>query len=137
MNTLFTIAGDVRRSLKFEEFRQSIASQIVAVSEHHIIDSMPVEVCKFVRANRSKICRDTAKQSSDQGYCSAQKIHYFGYKLHVVCTASGVFKAFDIAQASAHDISYLNNVKAQFSNCVLIGDRGYFSRQYMKNHPLV
>jgi len=43
----------------------------VAFSEHHIVDSMPVEVCKFSRANRSKICRDTVEQSSNHGYCAA------------------------------------------------------------------
>jgi len=124
-----------RRSLAFkiEEFRQAIANQVVAVSKHHIIDSMPVEVCKFARANRSKICRDTVEQSPNHGYCAAQKTHYFGYKLHAVCTASGVFKAFDITQASVHDIQYLNDVKTQFSNCVLIGDRGYLSRQYQQD----
>ena len=91
---------------------------------------MPVEVCKFARANRSKICRDSVEQSPNHGYCAAQKTHYFGYKLHAVCTASGVFKAFDITQASVHDIHYLHDVKAQFSNCVLIGDRGYLSHQF-------
>lgn len=121
-----------RRALAFkiEEFRQKISSKIIAVSEHHIIDSMPVEVCKISRANRSKICRDTVEQSPNHGYCAAQKSHYFGYKLHAVCTANGVFKAFDITKASVHDIHYLNDVKTQFSNCILIGDRGYLSQQY-------
>lgn len=124
-----------RRSLAFkiEEFRRLIAHQVIAFSEHHLIDSMPVEVCKFARANRSKICRDTVEQSPNHGYCASQKTHYFGYKLHAVCTASGVFKAFDITKASVHDIHYLNDVKAQFSNCVLIGDRGYLSRQYQQD----
>jgi len=78
-----------RRSLAFkiEEFRQAIAHQVVAVSEHHIIDSMPVKVCKFARANRSKICRDTVEQSPNHGYCAAQKTHYFGYKLHAGMTS--------------------------------------------------
>ena len=108
--------------------RQAIAHQVVAVSEHHIIDSMPVEVCKFARSNRSKF---VVTQSNNHGYCAAQKTHYFGYKLHAVCTVSGIFKAFDITKASAHDIHFLNDVKAQFSNCVLIGDRGYLSRRYI------
>jgi len=117
-------------SIKIEEFRQKIAHQIEPANDHHIIDSMPVEICKFARANRSKICRDSVEQSPNHGYCAAQKTYYFGYKLHAVCTIKGVFKAFDITQASMHDIHYLNDVKAQFSNCVLIGDRGYLSQHY-------
>lgn len=124
-----------RRALAFkiEEFRQTISHQITQSNTHHIIDSMPVEICKFARANRSKICRDSVAQSPNHGYCAAQKTHYFGYKLHAVCTPSGVFKAFDITKASVHDIQYLNDVKTQFSNCVLIGDRGYLSRQYQQD----
>ena len=120
-------------SFKIEEFQQKLSHQITEFSAHHIIDSMPVEICKVARANRSKICRDTIEQSPNHGYCAAQKTHYFGYKLHAVCTATGVFKAFDITKASVHDIHYLNDVKTQFSNCVLIGDRGYLSRQYQND----
>lgn len=94
---------------------------------------MPVEICKFARASRSKICRDTVEKSPNHGYCVAQKTHYFGYKLYAVCTTSGVFKAFDTTQASVHDIHYLNDVKTQFSSCALIGDRGCLSRQYQQD----
>lgn len=121
-----------RRSLAFkiEDFRQKISHEITHDNTHHIIDSMPVEVCKYSRSSRSKTCRDSVETSPSFGYCAAQKMHYFGYKFHAVCTASGVFKAFDITQASVHDIHYLHDVKAQFSNCILIGDKGYLSRQY-------
>lgn len=79
---------------------------------------MPIEVCEFSRVNRSKFSQNTIKQSPNHGYCASQKIHYFGYKLHTVCTASGVLKAFDITKASVHDIHYLNDVKTHFSNCI-------------------
>jgi len=120
-------------SFKIEEFRQKISHRISPFSEHHLIDSMPVEICKVGRANRSKICRDTIEQSPNHGYCAAQKAHYLRYKLHAVYTASGVFKTFDITKTSTHDIQYLNDVKAQFSNCVLIGDRGYLSHRYQQD----
>ncbi len=55
---------------------------------------------------------------------------YYGYKLHAVCTAQGIFKGFDISPASTHDIHYPDDVKTQFSQCLLIGERGYISRQY-------
>ena len=29
-----------------------------------------------------------------------------------------------------HDIHYLNDIKYQFNHCVLIGDKGYLSREY-------
>jgi len=86
-----------RRSLAFkiEQFRQAKSHRVVAFNTHYIIDSMSVEVCKFARANRSKVCRDTIEKSPNHGSCVVQKTHYFVYKLHAVCTACGVLKAFD------------------------------------------
>jgi len=124
-----------RRSLAFkvEEFRQLIAQKVMPTDTHHIIDSIPLEVCKLSRSARSKVCRDSIEVSPNHGYCAAQKTHYFGYKFHAVCTSNGVFKAFDITKASIHDIHYLHDVKAQFSNCILIGDRGYLSGDFQRD----
>ncbi len=92
---------------------------------------MPLEVCKLSRAKRSGICKKSGEEKSPNfGYCAAQKMYYFGYKIHAVCTQQGVFKAFDISPVSLHDIYYLNDVKEQFSNCVIIGDKGYLNRQW-------
>lgn len=86
---------------------------------------MPLEVCKFSRANRSWIRSESIEKSPDFGYCIAQKLYYFDYKIHAVCTQQGVFKAFDISKASVYHIHYLNDVKEQFEHCVIVGDKGY------------
>lgn len=117
-------------AFKIHDFQQKIANEIVPKDSYHIVDSMPLEVCKMSRSFRSNICCDNTDVQPDYGYCAAQKMHYYGYKFHSVCTAGGVFKAFDITKASTHDIHYLENVKSQFSDCVLIGDKGYLSQQY-------
>lgn len=117
-------------SFKIEQLRQQIADQINPFQVQHVIDSMPLEICKLSRSKRAKVCRDTPEISPDYGYCAAQKTYYFGYKFHAVCTAEGVFKAFDITRASVHDIHYLHDVKAQFDNCILIGDKGYLSQAF-------
>ncbi len=122
-----------RLAFKIEQFRQMITNQMTVDRQHHIIDSMPLEVCRFSRAKRSRICRDTVEVSPDYGYCAAQKTTYFGYKFHAVCSSDGVFQAFDITQASVHDIHYLEEVKTQFAHCVLIGDKGYLSQQWQED----
>ena len=123
-----------RRKLNFklEQFRSHIAKRIDPEASHHVIDSMPLEVCKISRANRVKICHDSEENSPDHGYCAAQKTYYFGYKLHAVCTVAGVFKTFDISKASIHDIHYLEDVRQQFNNCVLIGDKGYLNKHVQR-----
>ncbi|WP_416411050.1 hypothetical protein [Empedobacter falsenii] len=54
---------------------------------------MPLEVCKLSRSSRSKICRETDYAIPNKGYCASQKMHYYGYKLHAVCSAEGVFQS--------------------------------------------
>ncbi len=37
---------------------------------------------------------------------------------------------FDISKASVHDIHYLKDIKNQFNDCVILGDKGYLSIDY-------
>lgn len=124
-----------RRQLgfKIEAFRQQIVAHLAPAAHCYLIDSMPLEACKLSRAKRSRICQDSPEVKPDFGYCAAQRTHYFGYKIHAVCTAQGVLKTFDISKASCHDIHYLNDVQTQISNCLLVGDKGYLSYQWQQD----
>ena len=115
-----------RRKLFFftEYLRRKIVEKLTGGEKYFIVDSMPLEVCKLARAGRCKICRHNIKTSPDKGYCASQKMYYFGYKIHAVCSVSGVFANFDITKASTHDINYLKN---NMQNCIIIGDKGYLS----------
>ena len=130
-----TVYNRRRRKLAFkiESFRQNIASIIVPAEDYHIVDSMPLEVCKYSRSSRTKVCQENTETSPSFGYCAAQQMRYFGYKVHAVCTVQGVIKTFDISKASIHDIHYLNDIKHQLNNCVLIGDKGYLSQHYQQD----
>ena len=119
-----------RLSLKTQELQQRLANAVIAQESHLLIDSMPIEICRPSRAKRSRVCSQHDESSPDFGYCAAQKMYYFGYKIHAVCTHQGVFKAFDLTKASTHDIHYLNDVREQFDHCILIGDKGYLSRAW-------
>lgn len=113
-----------------DQIRQRILCELSLDEDYLFVDSMPLEVCKFSRAKRSKVCRHWPETAPDYGYCAAQKMSYFGYKFHATCTAQGIFKTFDISKASVHDIHYLNDLKPQVSHCVLVGDKGYLSQAW-------
>ncbi|RYE03119.1 MAG: IS982 family transposase, partial [Rickettsiaceae bacterium] len=113
-----------------ESVRQKLAGRLAENEHHFIVDSMPLEVCKLSRSARSKICKETAYACPNTGYCASQKLHYYGYKLHAVCTAKGVFQSLDISPASVHDLNYLKDIKEQLGHCVLLGDKGYLSASY-------
>lgn len=117
-------------AFKIEQCRQQIVDRLAPSSSCYLSDSMPLEACKIIRANQSCICQDTEATSPDFGYCAAQNMSYFGYRTHAVRTQHGIFKTFDISKAAVHDIHYLHDVKSQLNHCILIGDKGYLSRQY-------
>lgn len=76
------------------------------------------------------ICKENYLTSPSKGHCASQKLHFYGYKLHAVCSTSGVFSNFELTQAAVLDIHYLKNINTNLSSCVLIGDKGYLSADY-------
>ena len=116
-----------------EEIRKELALKFNEFEDYFVVDSMPLEVCKLSRATRSKICKEVDNSIPNRGYCASQKSHFYGYKLHAVCSVSGVFQSFDLSPASVHDIHYLKDIKEQMTDCVLLGDRGYLSAEIQLN----
>jgi hypothetical protein len=110
-----------------EEVRTKLASYFLEFEDYFIVDSMPLEICKFSRHNRIKICKDEFETAPSKGFCASQNHWFYGYKLHGVCSVSGVFHSVDITKASVHDVHFLENIKQQISDCVLLGDKGYLS----------
>ena len=125
-----------RRKLLFEKtegIRNAMAERLNRQADVFAIDSMPLEICKISREQRNKMGKESAHHSPDKGYCASQKKYFYGYKLHSVCSAAGVIQSLDLTRASVHDVHYLKDVKELFSNCMIIGDKGYISRQQQIN----
>lgn len=118
-----------RLSNKINDLRMKLARSFNEFEKYFIIDSMPVEVCKLSRSNTSKICKDAEYCYPNRGFCASQQMHFYYYKLHAVCSISGVFQSIDLSPASVHDIHYLKDIKEQLSDCVLLGDKGYLSSE--------
>ena len=111
-----------------EEIRMKMVEKFNEFENYFVVDSMSLEVCKIARSSSSKICKEEDYTRPDKGFCASQNLHYYGYKLHGVCSIEGVFQSFDLTPASVHYIHYLKDIKAQLSDCVLLGDRGYLSQ---------
>lgn len=117
-----------RKLFEFSEIiRTTLANPFLEFEDYFIIDSMPLEICKKARENRLKICKKDFETAPSKGFCASQDTWFYGYKLHAICSVSGVFQSIDITKANVHDIQILKDVKNQLSDCVLLGDRGYLS----------
>ncbi|MBA7567382.1 IS982 family transposase ISFba2 [subsurface metagenome] len=108
-----------------EVVRKSLANQLVPYEDTFILDSMPLEVCKLARSKRSTICSENYSTAPNWGYCASHSTFFYGYKLHGVCSLNGVVTSVDISKASVADVRYLQDLKHQYSDCLVLGDKGY------------
>ena len=113
-----------------EQIRRLLANQFNEFEDIFVVDSMPLEICKLSRSQRSSICQQDLDLAPDKGYCASMKMSYYGYKLHATCGVAGIIESIDISSASVHDIHYLNDIRQQFSNCIIIADKGYLSQPW-------
>ncbi|MCA1709892.1 MAG: IS982 family transposase [Actinobacteria bacterium] len=97
---------------------------VFAQGEAFLIDSLPVPVCRRVRARR---CRKV--QGVEYcGYCAAKREQFFGWRLHLVCTPEGVPVAFDLLPASLHDLTPVHELTVGLAvGASVYGDKGYNS----------
>jgi hypothetical protein len=73
---------------------------------YFVVDSMPLEVCKLSRSSGSKICKEQDYALPNKGFCASQNLHFYGYKLHAVCSIESVFQSFDLSPASVSICRY-------------------------------
>lgn len=127
---------NIRRKLTArlaEEIRKDVAVAIDGTEDVFCIDSKPIKVCQNARAKRCVMGRDNVEAAPDWGYCASQGMHYYGYKLHAVCGIRGVIHSYDMTAASVHDIHYLNDVRWEYHDCKMLGDKGYLSAEVQKD----
>ena len=69
-----------------------LLGEVFATGEAFVIDSMPVPVCRRARAWRCKKVRGAAYC----GYCAAKKEKFFGWRLHLIVTPTGIPVSFRV-----------------------------------------
>ncbi len=107
--------------------RKYLVQSLCEGEDTFVIDSMPIPICKFSRAKRLKVCKEAYETIPDYGFCAAQNMTYFGYKLHGITSVNGVITDFDLSKASLADIHFLNDVREKYAGCLILGDKAYLS----------
>lgn len=96
-----------------------------------IVDSFPLEVCKFGRA---KFCKTFREEGATYSYNASKKETFFGYKVHAITTSEGSVKLFEITPANVDDRKGLEDFSAVLPvNSIVIADKGYQSHNLEKN----
>jgi len=102
-----------------------LLGEVFAYGEVFLIDSMPLPVCKRTRARRCRKVRGKVFC----GYCAAKREKFFGWRLHMICSATGVPVSFDLLPAALHDLTPLHELAFALPfGASLFGDKGYLSQ---------
>ena len=54
-----------------EEIRTKLAKEFLEFEDYFIVDSMPLEICKFSRHSRIKICKEEFESAPSKGFCAS------------------------------------------------------------------
>ena len=110
------------------QIRQLLLADIEGASEQLcIIDSLPMPVMQFHLAPASS--NNWSCYEADYGRIESKKQTIFGYKLHLLVTASGVIIDFELAPASETDLSVGYELLSNHQNKQVIGDKAYIGTQ--------
>jgi len=104
------------------EFSLSVLTELHCKGHTFVIDSMPLPVCKRVRASRCGKVRGRAYC----GYCAAKAERFFGWRLHLIVNLQGVPVAFSILPASLHDLTPIHELTWLLPPwSTVLADKGY------------
>lgn len=91
-----------------------------------VIDSIPMPVCRFARARRSRVFRGLAAYGKELGSQT-----FYGLRLHLKINSIGMVESFELTPANTHDIKMVEEL-AEGNRGLLLGDRGYLSEPLKK-----
>jgi hypothetical protein len=119
----------VRQCANLWNVKQCFFEYLSRSQDHYlqILDSMPIEVCKFVRAKTTTQFKETAAYGKWFGRT------FFGYRLHLKITDVGIIRSFILAPANEHDIRYSKPLLTDDSGGWVLADKGYRSRDLQQS----
>jgi hypothetical protein len=98
-----------------------------------VVDSTPVECAR----SRDAVMRSDLAGWAQYGYCASHSGYFWGLRLHLVCTLSGLPVAFALAGAKAGEQETLLDIfaaeprlLAERPGQTLIGDKNYFGAEF-------
>jgi len=117
----------LRRILDFLWF--DLSCQNMAYSNDkplYIVDSFPVQICEQVRMHRCKLTKGFDKKYL--GYNAAKDKYFYGMKVSLMTTDTGLPIDVVIDAGSKHDIKFLEkHALGRYGDSKIIGDKAYNS----------
>ncbi len=106
------------------ELGVQVLMEVAQTGEIFIIDSMPVPVCRRVRARRCRKVRGL----DFCGHCTAKKEKFFRWRLHLICTPQGRPVSYTLLAGRYQDLTPIHELTFVLPPGVTVyGDKGDIS----------
>lgn len=103
-------------------WRRLVGEVAAADDRLHIVDSLPLPVCRFARATFCQRFRGAARYGKDH----ADRQTFYGFRLHARLTWPGLLSEVVLAPANASEQSLLVPLASTApAGCAILGDRNY------------
>jgi len=101
--------------------QENLACKLGAFTDTlHMIDGLPIPVCKFARAHFSQVFIGKAAY----GYCATKQERYYGFRGHIVISSIGIVTAATFAAANIDERDVCPELLGRLRGLAL-GDKGY------------
>ncbi len=106
--------------VKRELWRVLIEQSRQAFDSIQVIDTVPLPVCVYTRSRRDRCFKTLA----DYGHCGAKKMDYYGFKLGLRVSQSGMITHFPLLNARSHDVNHSSALVEGFAG-LCPADKGF------------
>jgi Transposase DDE domain len=107
--------------------RRLLADLDLALDRQCVIDSLPIPVLQWQHVPHAGSRADWQAADASYGRVPSKGQAIFGYKLHLLVTANGVIRDFELVSAWHTDIVAGAEVLAEQRDVTVLGDKGYVS----------
>lgn len=116
----------VRQAANLWRVKESLWQEVLRDLEYDeqvsLIDSFPLEACRFARAARCRRLREI----SAYGFDEVARQTFFGVRFHLRVCLPGVITSFEFAPANIHELKVAEDLFEKVEGFAL-GDRNYWS----------
>ncbi|HLO83945.1 MAG TPA: IS982 family transposase [Nostocaceae cyanobacterium] len=110
-----------------EELRRFWVIELGAILERTLLlDTKPVPVVGYKRNKR----QSDFTGSADYGWCASRKMNYFGYKLVLISTLTGIPIVYSLVPASTDERLAAESVLDCVSGCRILADKGFIGGEW-------
>ena len=92
----------------------------------YTVDSLPVPVCDNIRIRRSRLYPRAQHGEAFRGFIASKKRYFYGLRVHLVMTSSGLPVEVMLAPGSEADISAFRRLRLDLpGSSTILADKGY------------